>query len=185
MSEFYQFVYRVRGLLMIPPCAVLVFVRLRETEWDTVLWSVGLLIFLAGVGLRVWAQMHLHYRLHIHKKLTTTGPYAHVRNPIYIANTAMLIGLTVISELLWFLPVMLAWCAVVYTFVVRREEAHLLEKYGRPYADFLASTPRWLPRLHGRDTGPIRVRQFLWGSVVAELHCFLWLLPLILKELWF
>jgi len=182
MKRFNQFVYRVRGLLMLPPCAVLVLVTLRETEMDRVVWPVGLVVFFAGVLLRVWAQMHLHYRLRVRKQLTTTGPYAFVRNPIYIANTTMLLGLTVVSELLWFLPVMLAWCAVVYTFTVRREEAHLLEKYGQPYAEFLATTPRWLPRLTRRTAPRASVRRFLAPSIVAELHCLLWLVPLVAKE---
>lgn len=182
MEKPYNRIYKVRGLLMLPPCLFTIFVTYHETEWNNVVWPIGLAIFFLGVALRTWAQTHLHYRLRTRKVLTTTGPYTFVRNPIYIANTTMLLGLTVLSELLWFLPIMLVWCAAVYTFVVKREEAHLLDKYGEPYQQFLDSVPRWLPRFSGQNPVPANVRRFLLPSVVAELHCLLWLIPFVAKE---
>ena len=125
---------------MVPPVVLLVVIFIGETEQRMLVWPTGLILFGAGLVLRIWDQMHLHYRLPIHKILTATGPYAHVRNPIYIGNTAILLGLTVLSELLWFLPFMLLWCMAVYGLVVRREEEHLLKKYGEPYAAFLRET---------------------------------------------
>ncbi len=183
MSIPYDRVYKVRGLLMAPPCLFELFVFYRESAHDAVVWPAGLALFLLGVGLRVWAQVHLHYRLRTRKVLTTTGPYAFVRNPIYIANTLILLSMTVLSELIWFLPVKLLWCAVVYHFVVRREEAHLLDKYGADYQAFLDRVPRWIPRFRGRVASPFNARQFFMPSVLAELHCFLLLAPVVIKEL--
>jgi protein-S-isoprenylcysteine O-methyltransferase Ste14 len=183
MTGLHSQAYRFRGVLMIPPCLFAAGVSFRETEWDALVWLLGVAVFLAGVGIRIWAQTHLHYRLRVHKALTTTGPYARVRNPIYIANTLMLLGLTFMSELVWFLPIMLLWCIAVYGLVIRQEEAHLLEKYGEPYAAYLRRVPRWRPaRKHG-GSAKVRTRGFLWPSVVAELHCFLWILPFIGKEI--
>jgi len=184
MKKPYDFFYKRRGLLMLPPCLFILLIVSYETEHAAYIWPAGLGLFFVGVALRIWAQMHLHYRLSVRKNLTTTGPYSFVRNPIYLANTTMLLGLTVLSELLWFLPVMLLWCAVVYTFVVKREEAHLAEKYGAPYVAFLENVPRWMPRVP--LVTPLRagVRRFAVQSVVAELHCLLWIVPFIIKELW-
>ncbi len=186
MKKPYNMIYKIRGILMAPPFLFLVFVFHGETERDHVIWPVGLAIFGVGVLIRVWAQIHLHYRLRIHKILTKTGPYTYVRNPIYIGNTSMLLGLTVLSELLWFLPVMLLWCMAVYTFVVRREEAHLLQKYGQSYGEFLRNVPRWMPRAaragNGHDSRA-QWRCYLWPSIAAELHCFIWLIPLVGKEM--
>ncbi|MBI2435766.1 MAG: isoprenylcysteine carboxylmethyltransferase family protein [Candidatus Hydrogenedentes bacterium] len=183
MMNRFECAYRWRGVLMAPPYLALILVTLAETEHDAIVWPLGMGVFAAGVGLRIWAQMHLHYRLRVRKKLTTTGPYARVRNPIYIANTTMLLGLTFMSEVLWFLPVMLLWCMAVYSLVVRREEAHLSEKYGEPYRQFLRDVPRWLPRFSLRPGLATDARSFLWPSVLAELHCLLWLVPLLGKEL--
>lgn len=182
MSIPYNKIYKVRGLLMAPPCLFELLVFYRQSEWDSVVWPAGLALFLAGVGIRIWAQVHLHYRLKTRKVLTTTGPYGFVRNPIYIANTLILLSLTVMSELLWFLPVKLLWCAVVYTFVVRREEAHLLDKYGTPYQAFLDGVPRWLPRWRWPTSRVRGEGRFIVPSVIAELNCFLLLPPLLLKE---
>jgi protein-S-isoprenylcysteine O-methyltransferase Ste14 len=170
---------------MCPPYLFLLLVSAGELERDGIVWPVGLFIFLTGLSIRVWSQTHLHYRLRVRKCLTMTGPYALVRNPIYIANTIMLLGITVLSELLWFLPVMLIWCALVYSIVVRKEEAHLAEKYGQPYRDFLNAIPRWFPRFplhHLRKTHGV-LKEYLMPSVVAEAHNLVLLLPLIGKEL--
>ena len=53
---------------------------------------------------------------------THTGPYRWVRNPIYISNTLLCVGLTVLSQVLWMVPVTIAWCLIVYTIVIREEE---------------------------------------------------------------
>ncbi len=182
MAERYSTAYKLRGILMAPLYLFMMTVFFHEMERDAVIWPVGAGLFLEGVLIRIWTQMHLHYRLRVRKKLTTTGPYSIIRNPIYIANTTMLLGLTVMSELLWFLPVTLVWCMVVYSLVVRHEEAHLLEKYDKPYVEYVKTVPRWLPRLGQRVAASEDTRSFLWPSIVAELHCFLLFVPVIGKE---
>lgn len=179
-----KWIFNVRGLLMVPP-VLFMFICFRwETEVDAVILPLGAIIFASGMALRVWAQMHLHYRLRVRKTLTTTGPYSMVRNPIYIANTLIMAGICVMSELLWFLPITVMWCAVVYSLVVRYEEHHLSEKYGVPYAEYRASVPRWFPRLHRNASyKAVKVRQWLFSSVAAELHCLFLPAFILVKEL--
>ena len=185
MYRIQEFAYRYRGAIMAPIYIVLVCVFVGETEHDALIWPVGLAVFFFGVAIRVWAQTHLHYRIKVRKSLTTTGPYMFVRNPIYIANTIMMLGLTVLSELLWLLPVMFVWCVLEYSFVIQREERHLLEKYGKPYREFMERVPRWLPRKPEGAGDKGVARQFLRVSLLAETHCLLLLLPMIAKEcLW-
>jgi protein-S-isoprenylcysteine O-methyltransferase Ste14 len=176
--------YRARGLAFTPPVVFTVLWTRGETELPWLTWSLGLAVFLVGVLIRIWAQTHLRYRLDIRKVLTTTGPYAYVRNPIYIGNSLMLLGACVTSQLLWFVPVMLVWCVVVYPYVVRYEETHLLAKYGQPYADFLAKVPRWIPRwIAGNTVFTPQARGLLGPSIVAELHTLALLIPYVLKAL--
>jgi len=132
--------------------------------------------------LRIWAQQHLHYRLKLRKSLTTTGPYAFIRNPIYVGNMLMCLGAIITSEVLWLVPIILFCCFSIYSLVVHYEEEHLLEKYGGPYQRYLSEVPRWFPRvIRCRNLGLIN-RYFLI-SVVAEIHCPLLLVPYALKEL--
>lgn len=179
-----RFFYQYRGLLLAPPLLFSVLCTWAETENDWVIFPVGLSLFGVGVGLRFWAQCHLHYRLSVRKQLTTTGPYRFVRNPIYIANFLIVGGLAVTSELLWLVPAMLLWTAYVYRGTVRYEESHLARKYGSPYEAYCAHVPRWKPALPVGvvSSGP-SVRPFFASSAFAELHNLLILAPFILKEI--
>jgi protein-S-isoprenylcysteine O-methyltransferase Ste14 len=176
-------IFKYRGLLMLPPMVFITFCTWSEVENSTLVFGLGGLVFALGLGLRLWAQMHLHYRLKTRKVLTTTGPYAYVRNPIYVANTAMLVAACMLAELFWFAPIQALYCGVVYALVVRDEEAHLTAKYGAPYREYLKSIPRWLPKLRRLDVRQPSAATYFLPSVWAEVHNFLWLAPFLVKEL--
>jgi protein-S-isoprenylcysteine O-methyltransferase Ste14 len=168
---------------MLPPLVFIALCSLGEVENDLLVFGAGGLIFASGLALRVWAQMHLHYRLKTKKHLTVTGPYEYVRNPVYVANTTMLAGTCILSELLWFVPIQVLYCAIIYTLVVGHEEPHLTKKYGGAYLEYVSRVPRWFPKLlrsHRRSTSLAR---YLGASLLAEGHNLLLLLPFIIKEL--
>jgi protein-S-isoprenylcysteine O-methyltransferase Ste14 len=73
--------YRFRAYLVSPPLFFAVFCSYQETE--TFVWPLGISVFILGFALRLWAQQHLHYRLRVHKHLSTTGPYGFVRQCSY------------------------------------------------------------------------------------------------------
>lgn len=179
--------YRLRSYLVTPPL-IFSFVWFEwEIEVEYLIWPLGIFLILMGLILRIWAQQHLHYRLKVHKRLTVTGPYSFVRNPIYIGNTLICLGATIASELLWLFPVTLFWCLGVYSIVVRYEETHLSEKYGDSYREYLVKVPRWVTRLRNFkniDVKIIKLRnEFFRDSIFAEIHSLLILLPYIIKEI--
>ena len=182
MSESGRVWYKLRGALIAPVYVFsMVFFGYEQEGWF--IYLLGGILFSAGWIMRVWSQMHLHYRLKVHKVLTRTGPYAFVRNPIYIGNTLILVGITVLSKLLWLSPIMLACCVITYTLVVRYEEKHLAGKYGQPYLDYLREVPRWIPRQKIiRDPSVKKFGEFLGPSIRAESHIFLLLFPVVIKE---
>jgi protein-S-isoprenylcysteine O-methyltransferase Ste14 len=137
------------------------------------------------VALRVWAQIHLHYRLKVRKVLTVTGPYRFVRNPIYIGNTLIMAGACMLTELFWFVPIQVVYCAIVYSLVLRYEETHLTAKYGGAYLDYMSRVPRWIPRIgaSGSPAGRGLLAQYAVPSLRAEAHNMLFLIPFIIKEL--
>ena len=184
MAERFQRVFKARGWLMSPPLLFVLLSRHYEYESDWLTFGLGGAIFAFALLLRIWAQMHLRHRLTVHTSLTTTGPYAHVRNPLYVGNTLMFLGLCVMSELVWFCPLMLLWCAVLYTIVVRYEETHLAPKYGTAYRQYLQNVPCWIPRLFSKAAVPFAdKRHLLIPSFRAEAHCLFLVMPFILKEL--
>lgn len=176
-----KWVYRFRGYLVAPPLIFTLFWFHWEIE-DYWVQPLGICLFLIGFFLRLWAQQHLHYRLKVHKDLTTTGPYGLIRNPLYIGNIIICMGLTVTSELLWLVPVTFFWCIVIYSFVIRYEEVHLLDKYGEDYRRYTEEVPRWLPkglRLRNLDL----MNEYLGQTIVVEIPCLLLLFPFTLKEM--
>jgi len=183
--SFYHGFYRFRSLLVSPPLVFAFFYFSHETrKW---VWPLGISVFLIGFILRLWAQQHLHYRLKIRKQLTITGPYRFLRNPFYIGNILIGLGATLVSELVWMVPITLLWYVIIYGFVVRYEESHLLEKYGEAYRVYMSEVPRWVPRFPGSAKMEL-LNRFFYASMLKEGHCFLILFPYILKELvshWF
>jgi len=161
-------VYAWRGPLASLPVIFSVFCFVGECENDLVVWSLGVLLFVMGWALRMWAQKHLGYRLKIKRTITSSGPYALVRNPIYIANTLVILGTVVMSEVLWLIPVTLLWCGLVYSLVVRFEERHLTAKYGEEYLNYLRGTQRWWPRL-GCPPGQAHFQSSCSQIVLAEV----------------
>jgi protein-S-isoprenylcysteine O-methyltransferase Ste14 len=169
---------------MAPPVLFVAFCTWGEVENEVIVWSVGGGLFLLGLALRIWAQMHLRHRLPIKRQLTLTGPYRYVRNPLYVANTVLLLAATVVGELFWFLPIMLVYCAIIYSLVVRHEEAKLLRKYGGAYEEYRRQVPRWFPRLVGARTPcTVDASRFLPPCLLVELQDALLLLPFLIKEL--
>jgi len=125
---------------------------------------VPLLEILAGVGLtaggevlRLWGVHHIgvisRTRSDRLGPLVETGPFAHVRNPLYIGNILLWVGVAITAGLLWLAPIVLALLAVEYHLIVKWEETLLSERRGDEYRDYFERVPRWLPRAsrRGRD----------------------------------
>ena len=78
--------------------------------------------------------------------LVVTGPYRYVRNPMYVAVLAAIVG----QALLWRSSAVMAYAvvfvAMVTAFVALFEEPTLREAHGDEYARYVAVVPRWLPR---------------------------------------
>jgi protein-S-isoprenylcysteine O-methyltransferase Ste14 len=81
------------------------------------------------------------------RQLVVTGLYRHVRNPMYVAVVAVIVGQGLIlgdvrvlgyGALLWL---------VFHLFVVGYEEPTLRRSFGAEYEKFCANVPRWIPRL--------------------------------------
>ena len=176
-----QFAYRYRGMLVSLPVIVGIATTWKESENHVVIWAVTAVLFAMGLGLRIWAQQHLHYRLKVKTNLTTTGPYVLVRNPIYIANTLICLALTAATKELWLLPITFLNCCLVYYFVVQHEERVLTKSYGEKYLDYLDQVPRWLPKLSALRKSSWSPH-FLGVSLKAEAYNLLFLVPVILKE---
>ena len=81
------------------------------------------------------------------QNLVMTGLYRYVRNPIYVALVAVILGQAALfGDQRLLLYGVLVWLAF-HIFVLAYEEPTLRQSYGAEYESYRANVPRWLPRL--------------------------------------
>ena len=103
----------------------------------------GLVLVTAGEVLRVWAAGHLKKT----QEVTTTGPYAYVKNPLYLGTFLLLVGFCFMAADIWLLAVGLVVFFFYYApFKKKREGQRLLEKFGPAWTEYDDAVPDYLPR---------------------------------------
>jgi protein-S-isoprenylcysteine O-methyltransferase Ste14 len=125
------------------PCGfvlVAAFLWLSQPSWISL--AAGLPVSILGLALRGWAAGHLEKN----RTLTTSGPYAHLRNPLYIGTLIVAAGLAIASRR-WELGVLFALVfALIYLPVVELEEQHLRKLFPE-FADYARRVPKLIPRV--------------------------------------
>jgi protein-S-isoprenylcysteine O-methyltransferase Ste14 len=139
------------------------FVRRRVT-WGFVLaaaflvfaaptrWSIfcGLVLAVLGEAFRTWASGILVKN----RELATNGPFRLMRNPLYLGNFVVGLGVSVMGNRLVLLAAFLAFFIPVYHALVRQEEKVLLDQHGEAFLDYCRRVPRYLPRLESWPASP-------------------------------
>jgi protein-S-isoprenylcysteine O-methyltransferase Ste14 len=114
---------------------------------------MGLPVSILGLALRAWAGGHLEKNT----TLADGGPYAYVRNPLYIGTLLTAAGLVIASKR-WELGVLFAVVfLLIYLPVVELEEQHLRTLFP-DYADYARRVPKLLPRFGGSNG-----KRFRWS----------------------
>ncbi len=131
---------------------VAAFLWLAQPTWGSL--AVGLPVSILGLALRAWAAGHLEKNL----ALAESGPYAWVRNPLYIGTLATAAGFVIASRR-WELGVLFAAVFfLIYLPVVELEEQHLRSLFPA-YADYAKRVPRLLPSPPAQRGG----KRFRWA----------------------
>ena len=89
-----------------------------------------------GQNRQVWANA-----------LVDTGMFAHSRNPLYVANLLLFLGLALVHNGWAMYLIVLPFFVVAYVCIVAAEEAYLVERFGDAYAEYCRRVPRWMPSL--------------------------------------
>jgi protein-S-isoprenylcysteine O-methyltransferase Ste14 len=76
--------------------------------------------------------------------LVTSGPFSFTRNPIYLANTMIMIGVGFISGIAWFLILALVAAFATQKLAIEREEKHLEARFGKKFRDYTKRVRRWI-----------------------------------------
>lgn len=104
--------------------------------------GIGLVLAAVGGAIRAWAAGHIRKD----STLTVSGPYAHVRNPLYVGSLLVGAGVTLAGGQPLFLGLFLLFYLLVYRRTALDEANLLTELFGEEYRRYAAAVPLFIPR---------------------------------------
>lgn len=123
--------------------------RGHRVDTDPLLAGIGLVLFGLGLGVAVWARVHLGRNWgtpmtqKVEPELVTSGPYRLVRHPIY--SGILLAGIGTVVALSWrWLPV-IALSGIYFVYSARVEERHLADEFPNDYPPYKRATKMLVP----------------------------------------
>jgi len=156
---------------------------------DYYLWPViiGLLITITGQAIR-GVTIGLAYIIRGGKEgkvyaeqLVTTGIFNHCRNPLYVGNILMLLGVGVLSNSLLYVGIIMPLFLIIYQAIVLAEENFLRNKFGASFDQYCSRVNRWIPSLKGISS-TINSMHFKWKRwILKEYNTqYVWLTGIVL-----
>jgi protein-S-isoprenylcysteine O-methyltransferase Ste14 len=116
--------------------------------------AIGFIAVAAGECFRFWGVAYAGSLTRVTgsvgaPEVIVAGPFAHVRNPLYVGNMLTYIGIGIMSNALfpWLVIGAAFWFGFQYYEIVRLEEGFLEKEFGAAYLEFKQNVPRFLPRL--------------------------------------
>ena len=139
---------------------------------------LGLPVALAGLLVRGWAAGHIVKDA----RLTTSGPYAHTRNPLYFGSFLLAAGFAIAAH--WsLLLVVIALFVFIYGPTIALERAEIGARFPAEYPSYESNVPAFMPRFtpwRGQTPGDsvsfsryMRQREWLAGLAFAAASAWL------------
>ncbi len=133
------------------PFLILMFVFQKATFQSMI---IGFLIALLGELIRLWGVSWAGSETRTTggvggTYLIVSGPFAYMRNPLYVGNILLYTGFGIMSFALFpYLQIIaLLFFLLQYYLIVKEEESFLIEKFGKEFESYLKNVPRFFPRI--------------------------------------
>ena len=142
----------ISGVILLPlvGAVILSTPRIHQgTRLDVTADLVAWLLLGGGLIIRLWATAYIGGRKS--HALVTGGPYAFCRHPLYVASFLIVLSLATFLHSLTLLAVVAVLVAVYIVVLVPSEERHAIECFGEAYRQYMAATPRFIPRWRWED----------------------------------
>lgn len=191
MSNIASKIFKYRSYTPIPFLLVMFFYA------NPNIWSIlaGLLIAVTGEAIRIWGVSWAGSETRTTGTvggsfLVISGPFAHVRNPLYVGNILMYTGLGIMSFALFpYLQILgLIFFYLQYKLIVQEEENYLEKTYGKDYEKYRQNVPRFFPKLKAFKVDDLKQPEFILSkglrSEKRSLQAFSFVVVTILL-LWF
>jgi protein-S-isoprenylcysteine O-methyltransferase Ste14 len=121
---------------------------------------IGAAFGFVGLCVRGYAAGYLNKQ----EVLTVTGPYGRTRNPLYLGSSILTVGAAVAMNSIWAAALLVVYFALVYSFVMRREEMELLQKHGEAFSAYAADVPLFFPKLFAAAGATATGVGFSWAQ---------------------
>ena len=142
--------FRHRTSLPLPVAAAILTLRVGQAPPSGALVAAGVAVTALGETLRLWGVHHIgaisRTRSDRLGPLVASGPFARLRNPLYVGNIAVWVGFALTARLVWLAPAIALLLGLEYHAIVRWEERLLEMRMGEAYRQYAARVPRWIPR---------------------------------------
>ena len=189
-----QFFFRYRNGLF-PTVFLLITLTLRPSilfhhpTLDKILVLCGVFVAIGGEAFRL-ATIGLEYIERGGKngrayasRLVQKGMYGHTRNPMYVGNSLIAIGMSMATGAPVAYLIVIPFFLFVYQAIVASEEEYLRTRFGDDYSEYCTRVPRFIPSF--RNVSPLSDIRYHWKralrqdlSTLAALLLGLGLLPL-------
>lgn len=136
--------FRRPRLLFVYPLAAAFFITAHISEASL---RTGLLLIACGEGIRLWADGYVgHHKMTRQEgQLITAGPYAFVRNPLYLGTLLIGAGFCVTIGSAWLGAAAMGLFIATYWPKIAEEESLLLDEAGAGYRAYRSAVPRLVP----------------------------------------
>lgn len=119
--------------------APLLFISARPTASSL---AAGAFVAIIGLSIRAWASGHLKKN----QELTTSGPYAHTRNPLYLGTFLLGTGVAVGGGTPWFVALFATFYLLIYVPVMFAEAETMRGLFADEYERYSKEVPLFVPR---------------------------------------
>ncbi len=145
-----QFFFKYRSYTPIPIAILIIYFASEQKPY----YLLGLLMLLFGESIRIWAVSYAGGKTRTRKvgapALCTSGPYAFTRNPLYLGNMFMYIGITLVAgapNIIFMILIIFSFFMIQYTLIVSLEEETLTNLFGEAYINYKKNVPPIFPRI--------------------------------------
>jgi protein-S-isoprenylcysteine O-methyltransferase Ste14 len=171
MDMLGDFFFRVRNILF--PVVFLFCLIIGSPRSSPVLDILGLLIAGLGQALRMLTIGYEYIerggrdrKVHA-SRLVQGGVFAHLRNPLYLGNLLIALGLALLINATAFYLIFMPFILFAYGAIIRAEERFLLQKFGDEYKEYCLRVRRWIPKTGGFERTRAGMR-FNWTRVLLK-----------------
>ena len=127
----------------------------RHLAMERMMVALGNLLIVGGGLMRVYCALFIGGWKN--QRLAAVGPYALVRNPLYLGSLLATLGVGLVTASLTLSAVLFGFIMAYYSRTVAREEAYLEQQFGAEYLAYQRAVPRWLPQAGARLVLPPEV----------------------------